>query len=198
MLNLSEKTISQAFLGERVQIAFVVSDLDAAMKYWTETLKVGPFVVIEEAIDGRKVVHRGKQTGMDMSLAFSYMGDIQIELVYQINDEPSHFKEFLDSGREGLHHIAYWPSDFEAACIHLEQSGFSEVCSIYMNDGTRNVAYYETPAHIGTMVEIVPWTPARQAYFGRIQRLANNWDGTRPVRRFKNRAEFLASGEGEE
>lgn len=39
----------------------------------------------------------------------------------------------------------------------------------------------------------------RIAYYGRIQRLSQSWDGTsRPVRRYADRAAFLASGEGVE
>lgn len=185
-----------SMLGEKVQLAFVVSDMDAAVRYWTETLKVGPFIVIEQSVGDRKVVHRGEQTDMDMSLAFSYMGEVQIELVKQTNDKPSPYKEFLDSGRVGLHHIAFWPEDFEAACAEVERAGFNEVCSIFLSDGTRNVCYFDTPPHIGIMVEIVPMTPARASYFGRIKKLADTWDGTNSVRRFATRADFLESGEG--
>ena len=183
-------------LGKKIQLAFVVSDLDAAMEYWTQTLKVGPFVVIEHSVGGRKVLHRGQRTDMDMSLAFSYMGDIQIELVKQTNDSPSPYKDFLDSGRQGLHHIAFWPEDFQAACTEVERSGFTEVCAMYLEDGTRNVCYYDTPTHLGIMIEVVPMTPARTSYFGRMKKLTENWDGTRPVRRYSTRADFLESGEG--
>lgn len=185
-----------AFLGKRIQVAFVLADLEPALKYWTETLKVGPFVVMESAIDGRTVHYRGQPTDMDMTLAFAYMGDVQIEFVHPTNDAPSPFKEFLDSGRKGFHHLAYWPTDFDAACEHLERNSFTEICSIVTPDGSRNVVYYEPPEFIGSIVEIVPWTAARKEYFGRIQRLSASWDGTRPIRRFASRAAFLASGEG--
>lgn len=185
------------YLGERVQLAFVVKDMDAAVKYWTETLKVGPFVVMETSRGDRKVYYRGVETLTDFSIAFAYMGDVQIELIKPINDHPSAYKDFLDSGREGLHHIAYWPQDFGAACDRLEADGFKELASIRTADGERNVMYYETPPHIGTVIEIVPLTKARAAYFGRIQRLSQTWDGvTRPIRRFADRPAFLASDEG--
>jgi len=185
-----------AFLGKRIQVAFVLADLEPALRYWTEALKVGPFVVMESAIDGRTVRYRGRPTNMEMALAFAYMGDVQIEFVHQTNDAPSPFKEFLDSGRNGFHHLAYWPTDFETACAHLEENGFTEICSIIRPDGTRDLVYYEAPDFIGSIVEIVPWTSARNEYFSRIQRLSNGWDGTRPIRRFASRAAFLDSGEG--
>ncbi|TJV46067.1 MAG: hypothetical protein E5Y02_00350 [Mesorhizobium sp.] len=97
-------------------MAYVVKDLAAALTYWTETMGVGPFVVIESSVVGRKVLHRGKQTAMETDLTFSYLGDVQIELICQLNDAPSPYKEFTDSGREGLHHVAFWPASFDAAC----------------------------------------------------------------------------------
>lgn len=185
-------------LGRRMQIAFVVKDLDESLRYWTEVMKVGPFVVIGNSVAGRRVVYRGQDTGMNSSLAFSYVGDVQLEIVHQTNDEPSPFKDFLADGREGLQHIAFWPADFEGACSDLEQRGFGEILSMYTDDGVRNVVYYQAPAHIGVMVELVPWTASRQAYFGRIQNLTRNWDGSRPVRRYASREAFLESGEGAE
>jgi catechol 2,3-dioxygenase-like lactoylglutathione lyase family enzyme len=185
------------FLGERVQLAFVVRDLDAAIKYWTETLKVGPFVVMETSRGDRSIFYHGVETQTDFSIAFSYMGDVQIELIQPINDHPSAYKDFLDSGREGLHHIAYWPQDLDAACDLLEAQGFVENTSIRTPQGERSVMYYETPPHLGIVIELVPLTKARADYFRRIQRLSETWDGvTRAIRRFPSRPAFLASDEG--
>lgn len=184
--------------GERVQLAYVVHDLDSTIQYWADTFNIGPFVVIEKAVAGRKVIHRGKVSTMEMSLAFSYIGDIQIELVQPTDNEPSPFREFLDSGQQGVHHHGFWPEDFEGACAKVESAGFRELCAIYLKDGERNVVYYEPPAQIGGIVELVPMTPARMAYFNRMKRLANNWDGARPIRRYVDREAFLASGEGAE
>ncbi len=183
-------------LGTRMQLGIVVRNLDAAMAYWTGTLGVGPFVVFEKSVGGRKVTHRGCVTPLETSLAFSYLGDIQIELVCQTNDAPSPYKEFLDSGREGLQHIGFWPERFEEACRVLELRGFREVFAMYLDDGSRNVAYYETPPPVGFTVELVPWTRARAEYFGRIKLIVDGWDGKRTVLRYADRAQFLASHEG--
>lgn len=196
MLSTAVTALLPTFLGDRIQLAFVISELDSALKFWTETLKIGPFVVIENSVAGRTVVHRGERTPMNTTLAFSYLGDIQIELVCPEDDHPSPFNEFLNSGRQGLQHIAFWPENFEEARVDLEAHGFVEACSMYLPDGSRNVCYYDAPSEIGTMIEIVPLTEDRRAYFSRIQKLARDWDGARPVRRFKSREEFLASNEG--
>ena len=51
---------------------------------------------------------------MEMSVALANSGDLQIELIQQRNDAPSMYKEFLDSGREGLQHMSYWTRDYQA------------------------------------------------------------------------------------
>jgi len=182
-----------SFLGQRMQLGYVVADLDAALRFWTEVLQVGPFVVIEESLGDRQFLHRGRPSDVRMSVAFSYLGDVQIEFIAQSNRAPSPYVEFLSSGREGLHHLGFWPQDYPQACEELERHGFTEVCSIKMSDGTKNVSYYSGPAHLGAMIEVVPFTPARAKYFGGIKALAETWDGSRPIRRYSTRDEFIAS-----
>ena len=185
------------FLGNRIQVAYVVRDLDAAMRYWADVLRVGPFVVIANSRGDRTVLHQGRPTDVEFTLAFAYLGDAQIELIAQTNDAPSVYKDFLDSGREGLHHLAYWPDDMASACRTLEENGFEELSAVIAEDGSRSLVYYRAPAHIGCIVELLPMNSERAEYYGRIQRLGKTWDGqTRPVRRFADRAAFLASGEG--
>lgn len=180
-----------------MQLGHVVSNLDEALRYWVDVMKIGPFVVLEKCRDDRTLIHRGRETLVEFSLAFAYLGEVQIELIHQINDAESPYKEFLDSGREGLHHLGFWPNDFPAACNQLETQGHVPYYAIQAADGTRSGVYYETYAHQGLSLELVPMTPLRAAYFGRIYRLAQTWDGvTRPIRRFASRADFLASNEG--
>ena len=193
MIGLPDAKILPAMLGKKMQVGLVAADLDATLEYWTASLGVGPFVVIEDGIGGRKVTHRGERSAVEVSIAFSYIGETQIEIIKQNNRAPSPYQEFLDAGREGLHHLAFWPQDFNDAALELERRGFSEAYVIYAGDDTKTAIYYDTPAHLGFMVEITPWNAERAAYFGRIKALANNWNGDRPVRKFKTRADFLAS-----
>jgi catechol 2,3-dioxygenase-like lactoylglutathione lyase family enzyme len=189
----SLRALYPTFLGDRVQLAFVTPDLETALRFWTETMKVGPFVVIEEAMSDRRFIHRGRHSPVEMALAFSYLGDIQIEVISQRNSAPSPYKEFLDSGREGMHHVAFWPDDFEGSCRELGRSGFDEVCSVEAAAGGSKVTYYSGPPHLGVMLEIAPMTPERARYFGGVKALADHWDGSQPVRSFRTRADYLAS-----
>jgi catechol 2,3-dioxygenase-like lactoylglutathione lyase family enzyme len=176
-----------------MQIAFVVPSLDQALEFWTRKMGVGPFVVFADAMKDRQFIYRGRQSAVEVSLAFSYVGDTQIELIAQSNAARSPYLDFLGSGRQGAHHMAYWPEDPESACRDLERVGFEEVVSIQTATGGGIVRYYSGPAHLGLMVEIAPMTPERDAYFSAIQALAQAWDGNRPVRTYASRAGFLAS-----
>lgn len=182
-------------LGPRMQLGFVVPDLDDAMAYWTRELRTGPFVVIEDPVGDTVLTHRGRPSKVSMSVAFTYIGDVMVELLVQTNDAPSAYREFLDQGRSGLHHLGFWPPAFDQAVRDLEIAGFEEVTSLTTAEGKKAFAYYETPPHIGIMFEIVPMTDARRIYYGAIQRLASSWDGLRPVRRYRSYSEFMSSAD---
>lgn len=182
-----------AFLGQRIQTAFVVRDMQEALRYWTEVMKVGPFVLIKNATSDRRFFHRRELSAVEMDLAFAYIGDVQVEIICQTNTAPSPYQEFLASGREGMHHIGFWPENFEESCHELERTGCELVASVQAISGSGQVNYYDAPRHLGVMLELAPMTPDRVRYFGGIKALADNWDGTRPVRVFGSRAEFMAS-----
>ena len=95
------------------QNGYVVRDIEAAMKHWIEVLQVGPWFYIER-VQTDWFRHRGQDSAVEMSIALANAGDLQIELIQQRNDGPSMYKEFLDSGREGLQHVAFWSTDYQA------------------------------------------------------------------------------------
>jgi catechol 2,3-dioxygenase-like lactoylglutathione lyase family enzyme len=190
---LSQAGMVPSVLGKQMQVGLVVSDIETAMRYWTDTLKVGPFVYIENALAGRRLVHRGVVSDVQFSIAFSYVGETQIELIAQRNSAVSPYTEFLASGREGVHHFGFWPDDYGEACRTLERAGMTEVCAFYAADGEKNVSYFGGPHHLGAMVEIFPMTTMRKKYAHGIRTLVENWDGDRPVRRYQTRQDFMAS-----
>ena len=77
-------------LGPCEQFAYVPSDFDAALKYWTETMGVGPFFLFEN-ITLENMRYRGEPTDARFSVAMAYWNDIQIELFRPENDAPAHY-----------------------------------------------------------------------------------------------------------
>jgi len=66
--------------GDVVQLAYFPTDFDATMKYWIETVGVGPFYILNDVklIDMK---YRGAPTDAVFTMAIGYWGDIQIELI---------------------------------------------------------------------------------------------------------------------
>ena len=180
-------------LGDRMQLGYVVEDMDEALRFWTQCLGVGPFVVVEDSLGSREFRHRGVVSPVKMTVALSYHGETQIELISQQNRAPSPYLEFLDSGQQGLHHVAFMARDFLAATAHLDGSGYEEVSAICLQDGSKNLSYHRAPPHHGSMIELLAMTAARTKYYEEIRRLACAWDGSDPVRKYLSREQFLAS-----
>jgi catechol 2,3-dioxygenase-like lactoylglutathione lyase family enzyme len=180
-------------LGRRMQLGMVVNDIDEAARFWAEEMGVGPWIMIENSVGDRRFVHRGRETQLDVSLALSYAGETQVELITQHNDSPSPYREFLDAGHEGVQHLEFWPDDYPASCAALEGAGFEELSAIYLPDGTKNASYFQSPPVVGMVIAVVPMTPFRRTYMAAIEKLAADWDGSRPVRKYATRADFIAS-----
>ncbi|KRB49073.1 hypothetical protein ASE04_17960 [Rhizobium sp. Root708] len=193
MINLPTSAFAEAFLGTSFQISYVVRDLEASMRLFTDKLQTGPFVVIEDAASDRLIEYRGAQSKVEMSLAFSYANDVQIELISVHSNGSSPWADFLKEGREGLHHLGFWPEHYEESCKKLEAIGFARECAIKTSDGAISSIYFKAPSSLGHFIELAPNTAGRVRYFQGIKALCQTWNGERPVRRYRTREEYLSS-----
>ncbi|MBB3526990.1 VOC family protein [Rhizobium sp. BK456] len=195
MINLPTSAFTEAFLGTSFQISYVVRDLEASIRLFTDKLQTGPFVVIEDAASDRMIEYRGAQSKVGLSLAFSYANDVQIELISVHGNGSSPWADFLNEGREGLHHLGFWPENYEESCEKLEAIGFTRDCAIKTTDGAISSIYFKAPASLGHFIELAPNTAGRVRYFQGIKALSQAWDGDRPVRRYITREEYLSSAD---
>jgi len=167
-------------LGEIMQMAFVPRDFDAALRFWTETMGVGPFF-LSEHVRLQDVRYRGRPTDVDFGIAIAYWGDIQIELVQQHNEAPSIYKEWLDAGREGLHHVCLVVDSLEHARSVCAAAGARVIQEGKLSGG--EVIYVEPAEGHGPIVEIIQLPAAAQQAFAAMRAAARGWDGSEPVRR---------------
>jgi hypothetical protein len=160
------------------QIGYVVTDLNAALASWVE-LGVGPWLVIRGL--PMNVRYRGEPCETTLSLALSNSGEMQIELIYQHDDTPSIFTEFLAAKGPGYHQLAYWAEDFDATMTAVADAGWPVVWSGGEGFGVR-FAYVEPPNSPATIVEISELTEGQAASAKFIRDAAANWDGSDPIR----------------
>ncbi|MEM7540434.1 MAG: VOC family protein [Pseudomonadota bacterium] len=161
------------------QLAYVVRDMDAALKYWTETLKVGPFFMLEHC-PLENQMYRGNPGAADVSLALGNSGDLQIELIFQHNDAGSVYKEFLDAGKAGVHHFGMMPVDYAATCQHYKDLGHEAAFECTVGDAP--LVYFDTVDSVGHFIELWDNHAVFKDLFLMIEDAAKDWDGSDPVR----------------
>ncbi len=161
--------------GSVRQIAFVVHDVERALRYWTETLGVGPFFVLRELTPDTFRYRGTPSPSPTLTLAFGNSGDLQVELIQQHDERPSAYLDFLASGREGLQHVSSWltRAEYDATMARMVAAGTSVAHEGAMAGGGVRFAYFGTDAAApgGIMYEIAD--------------AARDWDGSDPIRELR-------------
>lgn len=166
--------------GNLNQIGYVVRDIHAAMDQWVR-LGVGPWFYIEDvAIDYFR--YRGADSGLKMSVALANSGDVQLELIQQRNDAPSMYKDFLDAGREGAQHIAYWSTDYQDLYDSALAAGYTVGQEGSIGGELGRFAYLDTEFDQGTVIELSDISGPKGQMFAYVREAAANWDGAQPIR----------------
>lgn len=161
------------------QMAYVPSDFDAAITYWTETMGVGPFFLFENiALDDMK--YRGEPTDARFTVAIAYWGDVQIELVRGENDGPAHYNGEYGV-KDQLHHVLQLVDDFDAVAAEVERLGGEAIVSGGFGGG--KVAYFDLGGGPGTLVEVLQPGEGAEDLFAMIKQAGIDWDGSDPVRK---------------
>ncbi len=167
--------------GRVCQNGYVVRDIEAALKHWTEVLGVGPFYYIERVkMDWFR--YRGQPSDAEVSIALANTGDLQIELIQQRNDSPSLYRDFLMAGREGLQHMSYWTANYQSDLDRYLSLGYRIGQEGQIGGPDGRFAYLETETHPGTVIEVSDISGSKGVFFEKIRRAAADWDGSRPIR----------------
>lgn len=177
-MNDSKALISQ--LGTVMQLAFVPADMDAALRYWTETMGVGPFFRISN-IQVEWSKYRGQPVELDFSVYIAYWGDIQIELIEQYNDAPSIYSTWRKENREGLHHVCIMVENMDAARAVCARTGARVEQELELPGGGEAI-YVDAGGGPGSLIEMICFPPENYAFFDTMRQAARDWDGSDPIR----------------
>ena len=170
------------FFGEIRQLGYVVPDIEAAMKYWSGTLGVGPWYY-NPKVPIVNYVYRGERYEPHNSVALANSGPMQVELIQTRNDVPSMYRDFVRAGNSGLQHVAYWTNDYDADLARCLELGFKPVMQGEV--GTRGrFIYFDTEYHPGTVIEVSEVAGPKGKMFDLIREASYGWDGSEPVRPF--------------
>lgn len=169
-------------LGPAHQLGFVVRDMDATMRHWTENMGIGPFLYIDD-VPVIECIYKGNPTPLTARLGFAYSGPMQIELIQPTNDASTAYRDFLDSGREGLHHLGFLSENYDADLEQALNKGLEvEMSGVAMDPQTRFV-YFASTGHAGTMMELINLSDTLRPIFKMAREASSNWDGSDPLRK---------------
>ena len=132
------------------QLGFVYKDTKKQASIMEQAFGLSKFVFGRE--ETQIVQYRGKESQITIQLAFSQMKGTQIELIKWI-DGDCLYKEFLEEGKEGLHHIATYVEDTDLYLQELSKQGIKVIQAgevLY----TR-VSYIDSQEKFGIIIELL-------------------------------------------
>jgi catechol 2,3-dioxygenase-like lactoylglutathione lyase family enzyme len=165
-------------LGPVRQVGYVVADLKRATTFWLEVMGVGPFFQLP-SYEVANCRFGGAQSSPRLDVAISYSAGLQIELLQPLDEQPSLYRELLQSRHDGPHYVTYWVDDLAAAMQPLQQAG-AEVIQSGGAEGAGRFAYLKLPGQ--PLFELLETSPMIRGWFGGMQEAAASWNGERPLR----------------
>lgn len=168
-------------LGRPVQVAYFVGDIVAAAHRMHRLFGAGPFYVIER-IELAWGEHRGRPCRFLHSSAYGQWGDVMLELVQQDEEGPSPFRDLYPPGSEGLHHVACFVDDLDAAVAGCRAAGWPAAARAATRSGVE-FAFADASVALGHMIELYEPSPALLDFYRRVRDAASGWNHEDPVRR---------------
>jgi hypothetical protein len=138
-----------------VQVAFIVRDLDAAMRTCVEQYGIGPWQIFQfNEGDAEDTVKDDQPATYAMRIGIANVGRLQWELIEPLDDK-SHYAEFLAEKGEGIHHLQMAVSNYDDAVGELRGRGHRVL--VGGKFGGTDLVYLSTQDELGVITEIVDW-----------------------------------------
>lgn len=165
-----------------VQIGWTVfEDVEVAARRWTELTGAGPFFVLRN-VPMLNVVHRGVPRGFDHSCAIGQWGDVQIELMHQHCDSPSHLRDLSPDDQPRMSSVSWVVDDIDEEIARLARLHCPIVMQGNILDGSFSTTWFDTSAVLGSYAEVFVEHPTLRMSLARCREAAAGWDGSRPIR----------------
>ena len=167
-------------LGPIAQLGYVVDDIAIAMDHWLRELDVGPFFYLPTP-PLNDLRYQGESTEARIAVAITYSGGLQVELIQPLDDHPSPYRDFRSAWGSGLHHVARFTDDYDAAVAAYGARGRRPCFEGRGLTREQRFSYFDSGSHGGTVSELVEATGFRD-FFAYMQAQCDGWDGSDPVR----------------
>ena len=178
---MGEDEVGQRF-GQVVHVAYLVPDIDVAMRDWTRQLGIGPWTCIRNIeLDS---TYKGEPLNLLIHEALAYAGTLQIQLVQSLNDPSvdTPYRDRVTAGQWGMHHVAYFAEDVDAAVAAALQQGFGDTCEMRGGDGHRYYYLRSLESQTELWIEFLELFPMLSDIYAQGIAETAIWDGTEAFR----------------
>ncbi|NIS59629.1 MAG: hypothetical protein GTO13_02665 [Proteobacteria bacterium] len=137
------------------QIGIVVPDVEETIAYYQEKLLVGPFLRIPDfqKMGYEETYYRGEPEGFNSTFAFFRLGTMEVEIIQPLYGR-SIYRDFLEAGRQGLHHLGFDVyDDLDQRLAAYRQMGIEVLMS--GRGANRGFAYLDTEKVGGVIFELL-------------------------------------------
>jgi len=168
-----------SIFGDVRQLGFISRDMDASIAYFVDSWGIGPWYTLRSVTN--RMLYKGNEVEIEMSVALANCGDMQFEIVAQHNGVTSLYSDAL-AHTPSLHvqHVAVWHEDVSAIEAAAHARGWN---SIFENlGGPGRSVFVPHPTEPMVCIEISDLDPFKEKVRETIRRIAADWDGSDPVR----------------
>ena len=165
-----------------MQMAYVVADIHQAMEQWIDTLRVGPWFLLDR-FGGIDPVYRGQPSRAEVAIAMSFAGHMNIELIQPLDEHPSVYRELIDSKGHGFHHWGLGSADVDADLAQYVQRGLKPAFRAGVPTGG-DVVYLDAGGAVPGFVELIPVNALMERVFSGFYAATLAWDGSNRIRPF--------------
>lgn len=131
------------------QIAILVEDRAAAIEYFGAAFGWGPFYT---ATAHGQCDYEGRPVTFELALAFTIVGDLEIELVQPLAG-PTPYRDQLRTAGEGIFHLRFATDEIEP---HLERFGELGIKPVFgWHEGRWITANVDSHRHHGVRAELI-------------------------------------------
>jgi len=134
---------------ELFQLGYVYKDIQKQIKIMEKIWNVPKFWFLGEA--DYEIINRGVESVVTLDIALSRYWGKQIELIQWISGEGI-YKEFIEQGKEGLHHLSCMVDELDPYIELFKENGFEPLLTgVFVK---QYVAYFDTIESLGFILEI--------------------------------------------
>ena len=139
------------------QLGFVYNDVEKQAQILDSIYNI-PKITFFEYYD-QKITYRGKETTNSIKLGTTQYFNVNIELIQPLGGD-NIYQEFIDSGREGFHHIGRYVDDLDLSIEDFSRKGINplQIGQIVKF----HYAYMDTEDTFGIIIELMKIIPKKK------------------------------------